>query len=149
MKVKIEGTLWISCWKFKSIATLVVLPLIEIASIKGTILDMFAGGTDTTYTVPEWAMTRFLRHPRVLKKLQNEIAGIANGKQDIAETRAMVFINAWTIARDPALWEYPEEFKPERFVNSAADFKGHDFELLPFGAGEEGLPWNLVCHGNY
>ncbi|KAM2025318.1 hypothetical protein ACFX1Q_018765 [Malus domestica] len=86
MKVKIEGTLWISCWKFKSIATLVVLPLIEIASIKGTILDMFAGGTDTTYTVPEWAMTRFLRHPRVLKKLQNEIAGIANGKQDIAES---------------------------------------------------------------
>ncbi|KAM2970834.1 hypothetical protein FF2_017740 [Malus domestica] len=48
--------------------------------------DMFAGGTDTTYTVLEWAMTRFLRHPRVLKKLQNEIAGIANGKQDIAES---------------------------------------------------------------
>lgn len=34
----IEGTLWMSCLKFKSIATLLVLPLIEIASIKGTIL---------------------------------------------------------------------------------------------------------------
>lgn len=47
---------------------------------------MFAGGTVTTYTVLEWAMTRLLRHPRVLKKLQNEIAGIANGKHDIAES---------------------------------------------------------------
>lgn len=45
---------------------------------------MFEGGTDTTYTVLERAMTR-LRHPRVLKNLQNEIAGIANGKQDMAE----------------------------------------------------------------
>ncbi|KAB2618373.1 cytochrome P450 71A4-like [Pyrus ussuriensis x Pyrus communis] len=61
----------------------------------------------------------------------------------------MVFIKAWTIGRDPVLWDDPEEFKPERFVNSAVDFIGHDFELLPFGAGEEGLPWNLVCHGNY
>lgn len=63
--------------------------------------------------------------------------------------RTMVFIKAWTIGRDPVLWDDPEEFKPERFVNSAVDFIGHDFELLPFGAGEEGLPWNLVCHGNY
>ncbi|CAL9027666.1 unnamed protein product [Prunus brigantina] len=37
------------------------------------------------YTVLEWVMTRLLRHPRVLKKVQNEIMGIANSKPDIAE----------------------------------------------------------------
>ncbi|CAL2261281.1 unnamed protein product [Prunus armeniaca] len=32
-----------------------------------------------------WAMTELLRHPRVLKKLQDEVMGIANGKADITE----------------------------------------------------------------
>lgn len=34
--------------------------------------DIFAGGTDTTYTVLEWAMTELLRHPGAMSKLQNE-----------------------------------------------------------------------------
>ena len=47
---------------------------------------MFVGGTDTTYTVLEWAMTELLRHPRILKKLQEEVTEIAKGKQDICES---------------------------------------------------------------
>ncbi|KAK1564802.1 hypothetical protein Q3G72_011896 [Acer saccharum] len=46
---------------------------IDLISIKALILDIFAGGTDTTYTVLEWAMTELLRHPRVMKELQNKI----------------------------------------------------------------------------
>ena len=40
-----------------------------------------------------------------------------------------VFINVWAIGRDPGLWDNPEEFHPERFLNSSIDFKGHDFQL--------------------
>ncbi|PIA38273.1 hypothetical protein AQUCO_02800151v1 [Aquilegia coerulea] len=46
-----------------------------------------------------------------------------------------VFVNVWAIGRDPAFWEDPLSFKPERFLNSSVDFKGQHFQFLPFGAG--------------
>ncbi|GJN05390.1 hypothetical protein PR202_ga23011 [Eleusine coracana subsp. coracana] len=51
-----------------------------------------------------------------------------------------VAINAWAIGRDPAVWEAPEEFRPERFMESKVDVKGQDFDLLPFGSGRRMCP---------
>lgn len=54
-----------------------------------------------------------------------------------------VIVNVWAVGRDPWLWEDPLSFKPERFLGSDLDFKGQDFEFLPFGAGRRicpGLP---------
>jgi cytochrome P450 len=54
-----------------------------------------------------------------------------------------VLVNVWAIARDPASWEDPLCFKPERFLNSDLDYKGNHFEFLPFGSGRRicaGLP---------
>ncbi|KAF8693337.1 hypothetical protein HU200_004317 [Digitaria exilis] len=56
----------------------------------------------------------------------------------------LVLINVWTIGRDPAQWEKPEEFTPERFIGTEIDVKGQDFELLPFGSGRRMCPgYNL------
>nr|QWK52233.1 cytochrome P450 71B23 [Isatis tinctoria] len=54
--------------------------------------------------------------------------------------KTQIMINVYAIARDPKLWENPDEFQPERFVDSSVDYRGLNFELLPFGSGRRVCP---------
>ncbi|XP_050221239.1 probable (S)-N-methylcoclaurine 3'-hydroxylase isozyme 2 [Mercurialis annua] len=58
---------------------------------------------------------------------------------------SQVLVNVWAIGRDPSVWKDPLRFKPERFVLPNVEFKGHDFQLLPFGSGRRVCPGLAVA----
>ena len=70
--------------------------------------------------------------------------GVEVGGYTVPKGSTVIF-NVWAIMRDPGVWEWPDEFLPERFLDKAAgvEFRGKDFEFIPFGAGRRlcpGLP---------
>ncbi|EYU32401.1 hypothetical protein ABFS82_13G047500 [Erythranthe guttata] len=54
-------------------------------SVKALILDMFAAGTDTTYTLIEWTLSELIRNKNTMAKLKHELKNIAGPASTITE----------------------------------------------------------------
>ncbi|XVF70857.1 hypothetical protein PTKIN_Ptkin11bG0196000 [Pterospermum kingtungense] len=57
-----------------------------------------------------------------------------NGYEIPAKSKVIV------IGRDPHYWNEAERFNPERFMDSSIDYKGTNYEFIPFGAGRRICP---------
>ncbi|XP_038907082.1 cytochrome P450 81Q32-like [Benincasa hispida] len=53
----------------------------------------------------------------------------------------MLMVNAWTIQRDPKVWEDSTSFKPERFESEGGGSSNNNgYGFLPFGLGRRACP---------
>lgn len=106
-------------------------------------------GYDRVMTEPDFSNLPYLQcvakealrlHPPTPLMLPHRAnANVKIGGYDIPKG-SNVHVNVWAVARDPAVWKNPTEFRPERFLEEDVDMKGHDFRLLPFGAGRRICP---------
>ncbi|CAI0374749.1 unnamed protein product [Linum tenue] len=82
----------------------------------------------------------FRLHPPAALSLPREgpETVVVNGYQIPSRTR--VIVNYWAIGRDPSHWTQPNQFIPERFLDTCIDYRGFDFQLLPFGSGRRVCP---------
>uniref|UniRef100_A0A6N2KB36 Cytochrome P450 n=1 Tax=Salix viminalis TaxID=40686 RepID=A0A6N2KB36_SALVM len=133
--------------------------------IKGHVLVLLAG-TETAATSMEWVLANLLNHPDVLGKAKAELDARVGDRlieeSDFAKLHYLqsiisenlrlcpvtplipphmpwdiIFVNAWSLHRDPSLWDDPESFKPERF-ESGSSFDACKF--IPFGMGRRSCP---------
>ncbi|KAL6199459.1 hypothetical protein ACLB2K_029243 [Fragaria x ananassa] len=60
--------------------------LIELSNIKAIMLDMLAGSMDTSATTVEWALSELIKHPQLMKKVQNEIENVVGMERMVEES---------------------------------------------------------------
>ena len=136
--------------------------------------DMLVGGTDTSATAIEWALTELLHHPEAMNRAREELNSVVRPNQLVKEEdlehlpyfNAIVketlrlhpatllgvpqkanqpfrlqgydlpagthmFINEWAIHEDPATYDRPEEFVPERFFKGKGELMSAYYLAIP------------------
>ncbi|KAL5753662.1 hypothetical protein ACOSP7_021882 [Xanthoceras sorbifolium] len=101
-----------------------------------------------------------MRHPRVMKKVQEELENVVGKDKMVEESdlenleyldmviKESLRLHPMTLLLLPhesmedcmIRWNDPDKFFPERFVGSDIDLHRRDFQLIPFGSGRRSCP---------
>ncbi|XP_019149991.1 PREDICTED: cytochrome P450 CYP73A100-like [Ipomoea nil] len=149
----IETTLWSMEW---AIAELVNHPTVQ-QKIRDEISAVLKGGAVTESNLHELpylqaTINETLRlHtpiPLLVPHMNLEEAKLG-GFTIPKETK--VVVNAWWLANNPAWWNNPTEFRPERFMEEEGGIEAAvaggkvDFRYLPFGMGRRSCPGIILA----
>jgi cytochrome P450 len=128
--------------------------------LRDELVTLLLAGHETTATSVAWAVERLVRHPQKLRRLQEEIESggedymtavvnetlrvrpvvpiVARILQEELQVGAYrlpagtrVVPSIYLTNRNPRVYEDPEEFRPERFLEDGPD----TFSWIPFGGG--------------
>uniref|UniRef100_A0A6N2MGF1 Cytochrome P450 n=1 Tax=Salix viminalis TaxID=40686 RepID=A0A6N2MGF1_SALVM len=116
--------------------------------MKTFFLDLFTGGTSTTADAILWILgslhafqacvkEAMRLHPPVplFDRVCRENCKLAG--HDIPKGITMI-MNAYSIMRDPKIWDNPNDFIPERFLTENENTKGQNLQIyVPFGGEGE------------
>lgn len=93
--------------------------------------EVLEGGTDTVATALEWIMSELLRHPTAMETLQNEVRGVAKGREGISDEdiKKMHYLKA--VIKESLRLHPPAALLAPRVVKKDVRVKDYD---VPKGA---------------
>ena len=144
------------------------------------IMDIFAGGMETSSTTILWIMLYLAKYPEKQTKMREELMKVNLKKLDGEESSVLpythavihevqrlactvstlphkttrdtricgfevakdtpMFVNFYGGMRDENIFNDPNEFIPERWINGDGQYEPNTSYVLPFGAGPRGCP---------
>nr|GMC63760.1 cytochrome P450 89A2-like [Ipomoea batatas]GME11281.1 cytochrome P450 89A2-like [Ipomoea batatas] len=124
----------------------------EMATLCGEFLN---AGTDSTATALQWIMANLRmpylkavvleglrRHPPAHFLPPHSVTQEVELEGYVIPKNTLINVAVADLGWDPAVWEDPMEFKPERFLSGEAfDLSGsREIKMMPFGAGRRICP---------
>nr|AUR26638.1 cytochrome P450 oxidase 76B6-like protein [Platycodon grandiflorus] len=104
---------------------------IDIALIQRLCVDLFLGGTDTTSSTLEWAMTEVLRHPDIMMKVKVELNEVIGKGKILEEADISRLPYLQCIMKETLRLHPPTPFLVPRKVESNTQLNGY---IVPKGS---------------
>ncbi|WZZ42955.1 hypothetical protein YC2023_039214 [Brassica napus] len=118
---------------------------------------LFAGITPSVQTI-QWTLAEIINSPNTLKRMRGELDSVVGTVRLIQEgckvggfyvpEKTSLMVNAYAVMRDPNYWADPDEFKPERFLDTWQEEERREQALkyIPFGSGRRGCPGENLAY---
>ncbi|PIN11931.1 Cytochrome P450 CYP2 subfamily [Handroanthus impetiginosus] len=114
--------------------------LIKNKHIMSKLRDELTSKIGYNKIISEYEITNLPLHPPLPLLLPHKAIKTCKVMDYTIPKGSQVIINMWAMAHNSSIWDDPSSFKPERFLDSGVDFKGNDFEYIPFGSGRRMCP---------